>query len=46
MIECLLEAIEIEVIGDVVFVDLAEKLVVFEVAEPPDPAFTLVRAVL
>lgn len=41
MIEHLLDAIEIEIIADVLLVDFAEELVVFEVAEPADPADAL-----
>lgn len=41
MIEHLLDAIEIEIIADVLLVDFAEELVVFEVAEPADPAHAL-----
>ena len=41
MIEHLFDAIEIEIIADVLLVDFAEELVVFEVAEPADPADAL-----
>ena len=43
--EHLLESVEVEVVGDVLFVDLAEELVVFNSTEPVDPALTLLRAV-
>ena len=45
VIEHLLESVEVEVVGDVLFVDLAEELVVFNSTEPVDPALTLLRAV-
>lgn len=41
MIEHLFDAVKIEVIADVLFVDFAEELVVFEIAEPADPADAL-----
>jgi hypothetical protein len=41
VVEHLLESVEIEAIPDVLFVDLAEELMVFEVAEPADPAVAL-----
>ena len=41
MFEHLFEAIEVEAVPDVVLVDSAEEGVVFEVAEPADPAIVL-----
>ena len=45
VVEHLFESIEIEGVADVLFVNLAEELVVFEVAEPADPAVALLGAV-
>ena len=45
MVEHLFEPIEIEGVAYVLFVDLAEELVVFEIAEPADPAVALLGAV-
>lgn len=45
VVEHLLESVEVEGVADVLLVDLAEELVVFEVAEPADPAVALLRAV-
>ena len=41
MIEQLFDAIEVEVVADVLFVDFTEELVILEVAEPTDPADAL-----
>ena len=38
MLEHLFESVEVEAVPDVVLVDSAEEGVVFEVAEPADPA--------
>jgi hypothetical protein len=38
MVELLLNAVEVEVVPDKLLVDLAEELVVLQVAEPLDPA--------
>lgn len=46
VIEFLLDAVEVEVVADEFVVDLAEELVVFEVAEPLDPAAVGLLAVL
>lgn len=45
VVKHLLEPVEVEAVGDVLFVDLAEELVVFDCAEPVDPAFTVLGAV-
>jgi hypothetical protein len=41
----LFESIEVERVADVVFVDAAEVSVVFEVAEPADPAVVFLGGV-
>ena len=45
VLEHLFEAVEVETIANVVLVDPGEKGVVFEVAEPADPAVVLLRSV-
>lgn len=45
MVEHLLEAVEVEAVADVLLVDLAEELVILEVAEPADPPVAFLRAV-
>ena len=45
MIEQLFDAIEVEVVADVLFVDFTEELVILEVAEPTDPADALLWTV-
>ena len=45
MIKHLLETIEVETVGDVVLVDFAEELVVFDGAEPVDPPLAFIGAV-
>jgi hypothetical protein len=45
MIEHLLESVEVEAVSDVLLIDLAEELMVFQIAEPADPAITLLRTV-
>ena len=46
VIELLLDAVEVEVVPDELIVDLAEELVVFQVAEPLDPPAVGLLAVL
>jgi hypothetical protein len=41
VVEHLLEAVEVEAVADVLLVDLAEELVVFQTAEPADPPVAL-----
>jgi len=41
IIEHLLDAVEVEVVADVLLVDFAEELVVLQVAEPAYPAHRL-----
>jgi hypothetical protein len=41
MVEHLLDSVEVEIITNILFIDFAEELVVFEIAEPADPAYTL-----
>ena len=45
MIEHLLEAVKIEAVADILLVDFAEELVVFQTAEPTDPSIALLRTV-
>ena len=45
VIEHLLEPVQIEAVPDVLLIDLAEELMVLEVAEPADPPVALLRAV-
>ena len=45
VVKHLLESVEIETISDVLLIDFAEELMVFEVAEPADPAVALFGAI-
>jgi hypothetical protein len=45
MIEHLLDSVEIEVIADIFFVYFTEKLMIFQIAKPVDPANTFLRAI-
>lgn len=41
MIEELFNSVEVEVVTDVLFINFAEELVVFEITKPADPADAL-----
>jgi hypothetical protein len=45
VVEHLLEAVKIEAVADILLVDFAEELVVFQTAEPTDPSIALLRTV-
>jgi len=45
MIKHLLDAVQIKIIADVLLIYFTEKLMVFQVAEPVDPANTFFRAI-
>ena len=45
VIELILESIEVEAVPDVLLIDFAEKLVVFQVAEPTYPPVTLLGTI-
>lgn len=46
MVELLLNAVEVEVVSNELVIDLAEELVVLQVAEPLDPSPVRLFAVL
>lgn len=45
VVEHLFESVEVEGVADVLFVDLAEELVVLQTAEPAYPTVALLRTV-
>jgi hypothetical protein len=45
VIEHLLEPIEVEAVPNVLFIDLAEELMILQVAEPADPPVALLRTI-
>lgn len=45
MVKALLDTVEIKVVTDVLFIDFAEKLMIFQVTEPVDPSHTLLWTV-
>lgn len=45
VVEHVFETIEVETISDVLLIDFAEKLVIFEIAKPADPAIAFFRTI-
>lgn len=46
MIKHLFDAVEVKIVGDVVLVDLAEELMILQIAKPTNPALAVLRAVI